>query len=44
MLLKNLTETSFDNKDIQIALFSAGGSTSAKFAPIAAVKVWYYSS
>ena len=31
-----LTETCFDGKDIDIALFSAGGSTSEKFAPIAA--------
>ena len=38
VVVEELTETSFDNKDIQIALFSAGGSTSAKFAPIAASK------
>ncbi len=31
-----LTETCFDGKDIDIALFSAGGSTSEKFSPIAA--------
>ncbi|MFI3210531.1 MAG: aspartate-semialdehyde dehydrogenase [Peptostreptococcaceae bacterium] len=33
--VEELTETSFD-RDIQIALFSAGGSISEKFAPIAA--------
>ena len=33
--VEELTEHSFD-KPIDIALFSAGGSTSAKFAPIAA--------
>lgn len=33
--VEELTEHSFD-KDIDIALFSAGGSTSEKFAPIAA--------
>jgi len=33
-----LTENSFDSKNIDIALFSAGGSTSLKFAPIAAEK------
>jgi len=31
-----LTETCFEGKNIDIALFSAGGSTSEKFAPIAA--------
>lgn len=36
-LVEELTEQSFD-KDIDIALFSAGGSTSTKFAPIAASK------
>ena len=36
-VVEELTETSFD-KDIDIALFSAGGSTSEKFAPIAASK------
>ena len=36
-LVEELTETSFD-KDIDIAIFSAGGSTSEKFAPIAASK------
>ena len=35
--IEELTENSFD-KDIDIALFSAGGSTSEKFAPIAASK------
>ena len=34
-VLEELTENSFD-KPIDIALFSAGGSTSEKFAPIAA--------
>jgi len=36
-VIEELTEKSFD-KDIDIALFSAGGSTSEKFAPIAASK------
>ena len=36
-VIEELTENSFD-KDIDIALFSAGGSTSEKFAPIAAKK------
>ncbi len=36
-VIEELTEQSFD-KDIDIALFSAGGSTSEKFAPIAASK------
>ena len=36
-VVKELTETSFD-EDFDIALFSAGGSTSEKFAPIAAKK------
>ena len=35
-VVQELTETAFDGKDIDIALFSAGGGTSAKFAPIAA--------
>ena len=35
--VEELTEHSFD-KPIDIALFSAGGSTSEKFAPIAAAK------
>ncbi|MCL1895165.1 MAG: aspartate-semialdehyde dehydrogenase [Clostridiales bacterium] len=34
--IEELTETAFDGKGIDIALFSAGGGTSAKFAPIAA--------
>ncbi|WP_345993378.1 aspartate-semialdehyde dehydrogenase [Sulfurimonas sp. HSL-1716] len=33
--IKELTETVFEEEDIQIALFSAGGSVSAKFAPYA---------
>ena len=36
-VIEELTENSLD-KDIDIALFSAGGSTSEKFAPIAASK------
>lgn len=36
-VIEELTENSFD-RDIQIALFSAGGSISEKFAPIAASK------
>ncbi len=36
-IVEELTESSFD-KDIDIALFSAGGSVSEKFAPIAASK------
>ena len=36
-IIEELTEHSFD-KPIDIALFSAGGSTSEKFAPIAASK------
>lgn len=36
-IVKELTETSFD-EGFDIALFSAGGSTSEKFAPIAAKK------
>ena len=35
-VMEELTEHSFDGGDIDIALFSAGGGTSAKFAPIAA--------
>ena len=35
--VEELTETSFD-RGIDIALFSAGAGTSAKFAPIAAAK------
>lgn len=33
--VEELTETCFDGKDIDIALFSAGGGTSEKFAPCA---------
>jgi aspartate-semialdehyde dehydrogenase len=36
-VVEELNESSFD-KDIDIALFSAGGATSLKFAPIAAAK------
>lgn len=36
-VVEELTEESFD-RDIQIALFSAGGETSLKYAPIAASK------
>lgn len=36
-IVEELTESSFD-RDIDIALFSAGGGTSLKFAPIAASK------
>lgn len=36
-IVEELTESSFD-KDIDIALFSAGGSVSEKYAPIAASK------
>jgi len=35
-VVEELTETAFEGKNIDIALFSAGGGTSAKFAPIAA--------
>ena len=37
-VVEELTPTCFDGKNIDIALFSAGGSTSEKFAPIAAEK------
>ena len=37
-VIEELNENSFDNGRIDIALFSAGGSTSEKFAPIAASK------
>jgi aspartate-semialdehyde dehydrogenase len=37
-VIEELTETCFDGKDIDIALFSAGGSVSKKYAPIAASK------
>jgi len=33
LTIKELTETIFEEEDIEIALFSAGGSVSAKFAP-----------
>ena len=36
-IMEELTESSFD-RDVDIALFSAGGSVSEKFAPIAAAK------
>ncbi|NMA95414.1 MAG: aspartate-semialdehyde dehydrogenase [Clostridiales bacterium] len=36
--IEELNETCFDDKDIDIALFSAGGSISEAFAPIAASK------
>ncbi|MDR3365082.1 MAG: aspartate-semialdehyde dehydrogenase [Clostridiales Family XIII bacterium] len=35
-LVEELTETAFDGKNIDIALFSAGGAASEKFAPVAA--------
>jgi aspartate-semialdehyde dehydrogenase len=35
-IVEELTEDSFAGRDIDIALFSAGGTISAKFAPIAA--------
>lgn len=35
LVIKELTETVFDEENIEIALFSAGGSVSAKFAPFA---------
>ncbi len=33
LVIEELTETCFENKNIDIALFSAGGGTSLKFAP-----------
>ena len=36
LVIKELTETVFQEEQIEIALFSAGGSVSAKYAPIAA--------
>jgi len=36
VVIKELTETIFEEEEIDIALFSAGGSISAKFAPYAA--------
>jgi len=35
LVIKELTETVFDEEEIHIALFSAGGSVSAKYAPFA---------
>lgn len=35
-VVEELTETCFDGKDIDIALFSAGGATSLQFSPVAA--------
>ena len=35
-IVEELTEKAFEGKNIDIALFSAGGGTSAKFAPFAA--------
>jgi aspartate-semialdehyde dehydrogenase len=37
-IVEELTENSFDDKQIDVALFSAGGGTSKKYAPIAAQK------
>ena len=37
-IVEELTENSFDDKQIDVALFSAGGETSKKYAPIAAQK------
>ena len=34
-IVQELTEESFEKNDVEIALFSAGGSVSAKFAPFA---------
>ncbi len=36
LIIKELTETIFEEESIEIALFSAGGSVSAKYAPFAA--------
>jgi aspartate-semialdehyde dehydrogenase len=36
IVIKELTETIFEEEKIEIALFSAGGSVSAKYAPFAA--------
>ncbi|MEA3523123.1 MAG: aspartate-semialdehyde dehydrogenase [Campylobacterota bacterium] len=36
LVIKELTETIFKEENIEIALFSAGGSVSAKYAPFAA--------
>ncbi|HHT86218.1 MAG TPA: aspartate-semialdehyde dehydrogenase [Clostridiales bacterium] len=35
-VIEELTESSFEGKDIDIALFSAGGDVSRKYAPVAA--------
>ena len=35
IVIKELTETVFDEEEVHIALFSAGGSISAKYAPFA---------
>ncbi len=35
IVVKELTETVFDEEEVEIALFSAGGSVSARFAPFA---------
>ena len=35
-VVEELTDTCFDGKDVDIALFSAGGDTSKRFAPVAA--------
>ncbi len=37
-VIEELTETCFDGKDIDIALFSAGGGISKQYAPIAVAK------
>jgi aspartate-semialdehyde dehydrogenase len=37
-VIEELTPSCFDNKDIDIALFSAGGDISKTYAPIAAEK------
>lgn len=37
IVIQELNETSFENKEIDIALFSAGGAASLKFAPLAAI-------
>lgn len=36
LVVKELTETVFEEEDVEIALFSAGGSISEKYAPFAA--------
>lgn len=37
-IIEELNDTCFDGKNIDIALFSAGGSTSERFSPVAASK------